>query len=196
MIKAIFSRRSIRKYKNSNVSKSDIEEIIKAGIAAPSSKNGQPWRFTVVSGNSKNEMASIMKQGFEREQLNPLMPESLKYLGGAEHTLKIMEQAPVIIFIESALAEEITKNLTTDERISEICNAQSIGASIENMILAANELGLGSLWICDTFFAQAELKEWLDIDGELYAALAIGYADEAPSARPRNNINSIVNWRE
>mgnify|MGYP002564349117 FL=1 len=38
-----------------------------------------------------------------------------------------------------------------DERVPEICNAQSIGAAIENMTLTATELGLGSLWICDTF---------------------------------------------
>ena len=63
------------------------------------------------------------------------------------------------------------------------------------MTLAATELGLGSLWICNTFFAQRELCEWLDTDGELYGALALGYADEQPAARPRKSRSDAVEWR-
>ena len=85
--------------------------------------------------------------------------------------------------------------LAIDERVSEICNAQSMGAAIENMTLAATELGLGSLWICNTFFAQEELNHWLNADGQLYAALAVGYADEAPAPRPRRKAELTVEWR-
>ena len=90
---------------------------------------------------------------------------------------------------------DIRKDLDTEERIYEICNAQSIGAAIENMTLTATELGLGSLWICDTYFAYEELTEWLGTEGALYAALAVGYADESPAPRPRKDINSITEWR-
>ena len=92
-------------------------------------------------------------------------------------------------------AVKLGQQMTADERISEICNAQSIGAAIENMTLAATELGLGSLWICDTFFAQKELCEWLGADGELYAALALGYAAEAPGPRPRKKMEDVIEWR-
>ena len=61
------------------------------------------------------------------------------------------------------------------------------------MILEATDLGLGSLWICNSFFAQPELSEWAG--GELYAILALGYADETPEARPRKNMESSVEWR-
>lgn len=64
------------------------------------------------------------------------------------------------------------------------------------MTLAATELGLGSLWICDTYFAHRELNDWLDAGGELLAALAVGYADENPSARPRKSFHDVVEWRE
>ena len=53
---------------------------------------------------------------------------------------------------------------------------------------------LGSLWICDSFFAQKELSAWAG--GELYAVLAVGYADEAPTARPRKKVEDVVEWRE
>ena len=78
-----------------------------------------------------------------------------------------------------------------DERVAEICNAQSMGAAIENMTLAATALGLGSLWICDSFFAQHELSAWAG--GELYAVLAVGYAAESPAARPRRR--DVISWR-
>lgn len=71
-------------------------------------------------------------------------------------------------------------------------SAEYLGAAIGNMTLTATELGLGSLWICDTFFAYKELCTWLNTEGQLAAALAVGYADELPEARPRKDIRNIV----
>ena len=194
MLEAIKNRRSIRKYKNTPIPKEQISEILQAGMLAPSSKNRQPWRFIVATGAAKEEACNVMEEGILREKMSPFIPDSKPYITGAGHTLQIMRQAPVIIFIVNEIAAPFDKTLTMDERVSEICNAQSIGAAIENMTLTATELGLGSLWICDTFFAQKELSECLN--GELYAALAIGYAEENPCARPRKEPENTIEWRE
>ena len=196
MIHAVTARRSIRKYRSDEVPLPYIEEILKAGTLAPSSKNRQPWRFTVVQGKAKKEMLSAMERGLNRERKNPLLPGSVKLLKGAEYTLSIMKQAPVIIFVANRNGTDIRKDLDTEERIYEICNAQSIGAAIENMTLTATELGLGSLWICDTYFAYDELTEWLGDAGALYVALAVGYADENPAPRPRKDISCVTEWRQ
>ena len=87
------------------------------------------------------------------------------------------------------------KGLTADQRVSEICDAQSIGAALENMSLAAEEQGLGSLWICNTFFAQKELGDWLGAGGELYAAMALGYAEGNFLAGTRKRMQDVVEWR-
>lgn len=195
MIQCMQQRRSIRKYKPDAVPKEAIEQIIQAGRLAPSSKNRQPWHFIITTGNAKDESLSAMKQGLEREKNAPLLPESAQYLSGAEHTLRIMQEAPVIIYIVNPLGLELQRALTAEERIYEICNAQSVGAAIENMTLAATEQGLGSLWICDIYFAYEELTDWLNIDGKLLAALAVGYANEAPPARPRKDISDLAEWR-
>lgn len=195
MIRAVAARRSIRKYRSDEVPRQYIEDIIRAGTLAPSSKNRQPWRFTVVRGEAKKEMLSAMESGLAREKKNPLLPGSSKLIKGAEYTLSIMKQAPVIIFVINRYAVDIRMTLDVEERIYEICNAQSIGAAIENMTLTATELGLGSLWICDTYFAYEELTNWLGTKGALYAALAVGYADESPALRPRKDINIITEWR-
>lgn len=196
MLSAIVDRRSIRKYRNICIDKQIIEEILLAGSLAPSSKNRQPWRFVVVSGNAKKDMLNVMKEGLEREKKQPLLPESVRYHGGAEYTIRIMEQAPVVILVANSLGIDIHKQLNAEERVYEICNAQSIGAAMENMTLTATEHGLGSLWICDTYFAYDELNRWLDADGELIAAMTVGYADEEPAARPRKALGEIVEWRE
>lgn len=195
MIREIETRRSIRKYKETPVSREQVEQVLRAGILAPSSKNRQPWKFVVTSGSAKNEVLDQMAQGLEREKRVPLIPESRPYIGGAEHTLQIMREAPVVVFIVNPLAADIRQAVSADVRVSEICNAQSVGAAIENMSLEAEALGLGSLWICNTFFAQEELERWLGQKGTLYAAFVLGYADEAPEARPRNEFEEVVEWR-
>ena len=52
-LNAIKARRSIRKFKSEPISEMDLHTILEAGIAAPSSKNRQPWHFTVVRDPAK-----------------------------------------------------------------------------------------------------------------------------------------------
>lgn len=195
MLDAIAARRSIRKFKNTPVPRHIIEEIIKAGALAPSSKNRQPWHFVVITGKAKEEALSTMEQGLHREAQQPLLPESAQYIAGAWNTLAIMRQAPVIIFVVNPLGLDLLTPQSAENRVFEICNAQSVGAAVENMSLAAVENGLGSLWICDIYFAYRELCAWLNCGGELAAAFALGYAGEAPVPRPRKNFDDIVEWR-
>ncbi len=49
VLNAIYSRRSIREFNEENVSDSQIQEIIKAGVWAPSGLNNQPWRFVIIT---------------------------------------------------------------------------------------------------------------------------------------------------
>lgn len=90
MLNAIAARRSIRSYKDETIPRPLVDEIIKAGMLAPSSKNRQPWEFVVVTGESKKEMMKVFQTGLEREKNAPLLPESAKYLSGAEYTLSVM----------------------------------------------------------------------------------------------------------
>ena len=178
MIPEIYDRRSIRKFLDKPISQKDIMEIIQSGVKAPSSKNRQPWKYIVIQGNAKEEMLKVFHQGINREENeNALLPQSKQHIAAAKYTINIMEE------------------LTPEERVYEICNIQSISASIQNMLLAATEKGIGSLWICDIYFAYSELCKWLNSDGQLIAAIAFGYPNESPKARPRKNLDDIVEWR-
>ncbi len=196
MLPEIVNRRSIRAYQPRPISRADIETVLQAGALAPSSKNRQPWRFTVALGAKKEEALAAMAQGLEEEARRPLLPESAGYRSGAIQTLSVMEQAPAVIFVTNPLGRDPRQALNTDERVSELCNAQSLGACMENMALQATALGLGSLWICDTYFAYDALWEWTGEQGSLAAAMALGYAAEDPPPRPRKPLEQLAEWRE
>ena len=92
-----------------------------------------------------------MEEGISWEKKEPFIPDSRPYINGSEHTIRIMQQTPVLIFIVNTLAASLNKELSMDEQISEICNAQSIGAAIKNLTLEAaaqvSDLCTGSI-IC------------------------------------------------
>ena len=193
MISAIYDRRSIRKFIDKPISKEDITDIIQSGIKAPSSKNRQPWKYIVIQGNAKEEMLKVFRKGIEREENDSaLLPQSKQHISAAKYTADIMTEAPVTVFVVNSLGKSILTELTTEERVYEICNIQSISASIQNMLLAATEKGIGSLWICDIYFAYSELCKWLDSDGQLIAAIAFGYPNEFPKERPRKKIKDMI----
>ena len=201
-LKAIKERRSIRKFKPDAISEMDLHTILEAGIAAPSSKNRQPWHFTVVRGGIKEELARVMERGLNLEVKahKPFLPESMRYINGAFTSVNVMREAPVVVLVSNELGTrtDFASNLTVDERVGEICNVQSVAAAVENMLLAAREIGIGSLWVCDIFFAYPEITEWLEKKnpghGMLVAALCFGYADEAPKARARKNLHDVATF--
>ena len=192
----IKARRSIRKYKVQSVDKKIIDEIIKAGMCAPSAKNRQPWKFIIYSEKSKNKLLVEMEKGLLRERDgNALLPNSKNGLADAFNTLKIMREAPVLIVILNTNCSSPFININPDDRITEICDSLSIGAAVENMLLKATELGVGSLWIANTCFAYNELVDYIDTTYQLVGAISLGYANEFPAARPRKCLEDVVEYR-
>lgn len=195
-MKEITERRSIRKYKSDEIEKDDIETIIRAGILAPSAKNRQPWRYIVYTKAAKDNLLEVMEKGLLRERDgDKLLPKSSSGLPDAFHTLKIMKEAPVLIMIENTNGKSPYISIDADERITEICDTLSIGASVQNMLLTATELGYGTLWIANTCFAYNELIDFTGIKGQLVGAVSIGVAKEQPNSRPRKDISEVVEFR-
>ncbi|MDR1586585.1 MAG: nitroreductase family protein [Treponema sp.] len=193
ILDAIINRKSIRKFLSKDVDRDIINKIIEAGILAPSPKNRQPWKFIVVTNENKSEMIETIKNGFEKAG-NGLLKDFVNFNPSAWNTVKTMETAPVTIFVINT-ENNFSLNQTPEEKLFEMANIQSIGASIENMILAAMEYGIGSLWICDIFFAYRDICKWLNTDRQIVAAVSLGYPDENPSARPRKEMNISVEWK-
>lgn len=163
-INSIYARRSIRNFKEKDVSVELINQIIDAGRVAPSAKNRQPWKYIVFGNEHKKELLNVMEAGLQREEKGITdLPKSRQGIPDAKNTLRIMQEAPIIIIVLNTNAKSPFLSVDNDERISEICDSLSIGASIENMILAAEEQGLGTLWIANTCFAYRELTSYHEL---------------------------------
>jgi nitroreductase len=183
---AIAARRSIRKFKDTPITEDLLQVILKAGSQAPSGKNRQPWRFVIVKEDKRAEMIRILRDAITRAKSKG------NEIGSSEWSTNVMEQAPVSIFVinPEGLAPWLAHSI--DQNFSDVVDIQSAGAAIQNMLLAAQDLGLGSLWICDVFTAYEELLSWLGEKGEMIAAVSFGYADESPAARSRKPFSEIV----
>lgn len=187
-LEAIAQRRSIRKFEDTPIPDEMIVKILTAAVQAPSGKNRQPWRFTVVKQDKRSEMIRIMREAIEAHQAEGRDP------GSSEWTTRIMEQAPVTIFVFNPYEEIVKLEGTPADVVMNVVDVQSVGAAIQNMHLAAQDLGIGALWICDVFYAYEELCTWLGETHQMIAAVALGYADEQPKARPRKSVDEVTTW--
>ncbi|MFR8682944.1 MAG: nitroreductase family protein [Enterocloster sp.] len=185
----------MRKYTDQKVSHDQIKAIVKAASLAPLAKNRQPWKYLVYEGKAKEKLLSAMERGREREKKEHcLLPGSAFALPGAFQTLSIMRKAPVTIIVMDPDGRSPYEPVNADERLAEICDSLSIGASIQNMLLKATQLGLGTLWIANTCFAYNDMVEVIPSKGQLIGAVAVGYAAEKPYPRPRKKLEEILEY--
>ena len=187
-LEAISERRSIRKYQDKPLPDEVVRQILEAAVLAPSGKNSQPWRFYVVREDKRAEMVRVMREGMAHAQ------EAGVPLGSAEWTARIMERTPVTVFVFNGNAPLDARPEDLGALLGGSVAVQAIGAAIQNMLLAAVELGVGSLWICDVLYACDELTAWLGETHQMIAAVSFGYPDEAPGARPRLGVDEVTTW--
>jgi F420 biosynthesis protein FbiB-like protein len=186
---AIAARRSIRRFKADPIPDEALQAILTAGTQAPSGKNRQPWQFVVVQEDKRAEMVRVMREGIAK-----LKAEGMD-IGSAAWTAAVMEEAPVTVFVYNPRGTHPWLARSDEQVWTDVVNIQSIGAAIQNMLLAALDLGIGSLWICDVFYAYGELGDWLGEDSQMIAAVSLGYPAESPVARARKSVEKVTRWR-
>lgn len=197
-ISEIVTRRSIRHFISKEVSDEDIKGIIEAGMWAPSEHNEQPWRFIVIRGDERKNLVRALKKGIQknRSEKDAVFGDGYeKYIPAAIYTARILEQAPVIIFVMNGKGQDYHKPRSVAEYLTELTDIESISAAIQNMCLEATARGIGSLWTCNIFFAYDEIKEWIHSDGEMVAAIAFGYTDREVKPLPRKPLESLIEYR-
>jgi nitroreductase len=187
-LEAIQTRRSIRKYKSDPVDRDTIQKLLDAAVLAPSAKNSQTWRFTVVTGAKKEEMVSVIRAGMAARAAEGQEP------GTAKWSIRCIEQAPVTILVHNTDGIHPWKARKEHESWWDLATVQSVSAAIENMLLAATEFGLGSLWIADIWEAYPEVNAWLGIDHQLVSAVAVGYPISSPETPQRKPMSEVVRW--
>ena len=170
---AIKGRRSVRTYKSDEISEDLIRDIIEAATFAPSAKNGQQWRFTVLTGESKDKFTDMY-----RIELGKLNVD----LGSSYGSCTMMEEAPVVIVVWN-----------TNER-GWTTEVHSVSAAIQNLLLKAHSLGLGTCWIGDIFYTYEAIMDYFRKPWKLLAAITVGWTDVTPGSRPRLSVDEVAEF--
>lgn len=183
LIEAIKNRRSIRKFKDIDVSKEIIEDLIDCARLAPSAKNRQPWKFLIVKNETKNQITDIM---IKKEKSLKISLERKIYHANSSviATGKIIKEAPILILVLKQYEDNWI-----------IGDSLSIGGAIEHICLRATDLGLGSLWIRDIVYTRKEIAKLVGYEHlELISAISIGYSNENPKQRQRKKLKEVMEW--
>ncbi len=172
VIEAIRTRRSIRKYLGAPVEWDKLGQIIEAGKAAPSSGNLQNWKFVIVT---------------EKDRRQQIADACLQQ--------RWMATAPVHIVVVAEPEPAIMHYGVRGERLYTI---QNCAAAVENMLLAANALGLGSCWI--GAFDEDMLKRAIGCTERVrpQAVITVGYADEKvpePDEYTLEDVTYLNKWK-
>jgi nitroreductase len=163
---AIKGRRSIRKFKKQNVPEENIIQLIEAASYAPSAGNIQPWYFIIAR--------------------NPALK---KKLVDAAYHQKQTEEAPVMIVV---FADEKKSSMGYGNRGRTLYCLQDTAAAIQNMLLTAYALGLGTCWTGT--FNEDEVREAVCAPQGVrpVAMISVGYPDTVPKQRNRKLLSEIV----
>ena len=113
MIHEIKARRSTRRFIKKNIPEEDLHALLEAASWAPSEHNEQPWRFVVVRGDARKEVVRALKEGIKRNRSDKAAIFGKgyeKYIPAAIYTVRVLEQAPVIVSLSTARERTTTAN--------------------------------------------------------------------------------------
>lgn len=172
----VTSRHSIRDFDDKAIERSTIQRIVDAARQAPSSANEQPWHFIVAQGEARTELGGIVAQSTVHlsEYMDVLGPERYEAAVGWYSSLG---NAPVLVAVAAprsrAEFEAMNRHL-------------SIGAAIENLLLAATNEGLGACNVTFSYWVKDDLSSVLGLadSEEVVSIIALGHPSDVPSADP------------
>lgn len=179
---AIITRRSVPKVLAEPVPDRDtILRLLRAAVRAPCHHLTEPWRFIVLTGDALKQLGEAWAKGTEREGKDPS--------GVAEKALR----APVVICVVERPKHHLPK-------VQELEEHHAVGAAMQNILLAAHDMGLGAMLRTGPAAHIPEVRSYLGLkDDELIAGfIYLGYPDPSAAERPltrRTDPAELTEWR-
>ena len=170
VIENIMTRVSVRNFTNEPVSRADLQTLMKVGIQAPSANNRQDWEVRVIDNQqSLKELSDLVKKSEGGAQLAQRVGDKT-----------IFGNAPAVFFI----AQE------TGAPYSGV----DTGLLSENIMLAANAMGLGTCYQAGTVRAMTSVPEAVEYlkklgfseNYELLNIILVGHPAESPAVKDRD----------
>lgn len=187
-------RRSVRRFRPDPLPDETVERILEAGLWAPSPHGTQPWRFAVLRSRATRErLADAMAASWRHNLEMDGEPEEV-IQGRLAGSRRRLLEAPVLILV-SLDTRDLDRYPDPQRAAAERTMAvQSLGACVQNMLLAAYANGVDAGWMCAPLFCPEVVVETLGIDPALepQALLALGHAAADPKRRPRRPLDTLV----
>jgi nitroreductase len=203
----IEKRYSCRKFTDEEVKKEDLEQIIHAASISPSGKNIQNWHFVVIRNKEiLHQMGEVV-----RGRVNTLATHLPQEIGDTfikfTRFSTFFENAPVVVcaYAKYYNPESYDEMLAAGDdkiNIDRLVEAnpwiQGIGGAIEQMILAAFNLGYGACWMTSANNSLVELEKLIgykdDESMKLIALVPIGVPAGERKSPSKREISEISTW--
>jgi len=197
VVEAILARHSTRTgYVDRRIDEPILKEIVRAGLAAPSSKNAQPWRLHVVSDRTVlGVLAEAVRRAPDADRYVPHDPNTGRpwpqYVSTVRESAEVLAQVSTGVFIENLgifsggrqTLVSVARDGLVGSLVGYTLEAVGIGAAVQNMWVAANALGVQAAFMGDILIAEDEIRRYLGLTGDLIGVLALGYADTPQGPR-------------
>lgn len=193
LLARIVAQRACRRFDpDGEVSDADVKQMLDAAVHAPSAENTQPWSFVVVrDAQSRKLLAEWWTETWNA--------------GGGDFVKQNLDDKALVADLEYgftkggfAAAPVIVVVCVDTERVAEIYAPSSIYPAVQNLLLAANDLGYGSCLTTGlTTFGIDRVRELLELPANLnpMAAVYLGQPVKKLSP-PRRHPATSVTYRE
>ena len=180
---AIHTRQSVGELKPDPVPVKLIEKLLSAAVQAPNHYKVRPWRFVVLTGTGLEQMGEVLAQSFAEKF--PTAPSSAQDKERARPL-----RAPLLI--------AVGVDKPTESKVLDIENICAAAAAVENLLIAAQALGLAAKWRTGEDARNPHLKKFLGLepDQHLIALLYIGYPGRETKPVDRPGYDDRTVWME
>jgi nitroreductase len=190
LMKIIRTRRSVRVYKRGKVTDEQLRTILEAARWAPSGANTQPWEFVITRDHEKMKRVRRIydHEWRQRKREDPIHYKGLKkdYVGDvAVRVLVCGEDRTKQVYLTTRQAADREKLFQA-----------SVANAVEQMMLAAASMNLGTVWVSVREEVEPEIRGLFDVPPELRLlwVVPIGYARSWPPAKPRRPIEAFTHF--
>lgn len=181
------ARRSIRAFTAEPVDRAALDGLVEAACLAPAPHHSRPWRFVVVDrDDGKRALAIGMGDRWRRDLLGDgVPPERVDELVASSH--RKIEDAPALVL--ACLTWDGLDRYPDEarQRAEWGMALLSLGAAVENLMLAAAAAGLASCWVAAPIFCPEEARDALALPAEWlpHALVLVGHPDPGYEGRKR-----------
>lgn len=185
VLKAIHKRRSIGKVKDIPVEKEKIEQLLEAATWAPNHYKTEPWRFFVLTGEGRVPLGRVLADIAKENMIDPTTEENQRTLMKQE---KNPLRAPVIIVVAVVPSD--------NPKVIKLEEVGAVNAAIQNLLLAAHELGLGAIWRTGKPAYHPKMKELFGLqeNDEILGFIYVGYPDMPNKPGKRASYEEKTLW--